>query len=176
MRDVTLFIAMSLDGYIAGKNSNVYWLGGQVPEDDDTVTYQEFIKGIDTVIMGATTYRQLVSELSPDDWVYHGLTTYVVTHRPEKSTDEIIFTNESPENLIPRLKAGNGSGIWICGGASIAQQLTRADLIDRYHISVIPTLLGSGIRLFDTMERERRLRLVCTKSYNGITDLVYMRM
>lgn len=51
MRDVTLFIAMSLDGYIAGKNSNVDWLGGQVPEDDDTVTYQEFIKGIDTVIM-----------------------------------------------------------------------------------------------------------------------------
>lgn len=51
----------------------------------------------------------------------------------------------------------------------------RHDLIDQYYVFVIPTILGSGIRLFDNIEKEIKLKLLKTQTYNGITDLIYMR-
>lgn len=125
--------------------------------------------------MGWNTYHQVATELSPDKWVYHGLTSYVVTHRELPSTGEIIFTSESPCGIVDGLKQKEGKNIWICGGAHLIQQLVKSDQIDEYYISVIPTILGKGIRLFGMDSKERRLKLVHTRSYNGITDLVYIR-
>lgn len=102
-------------------------------------------------------------------------TSYIITHTPKQSTDKIRFTDERPCQLINRLKNEIGKDIWICGGASIVKQLMRADLIEQYYINVIPTILGNGIRLFDTLEKELKLKLIKTRSYNGITDLVYER-
>lgn len=175
MRKIVLFIAMSLDGYIADSNGGVGWLEGELPEENDMVSYQEFIKDIDTVIMGSNTYNQLVTELSPNEWMYPHFTSYIVTHHPKQSTDEIRFTDESPAQLVTRLKAETGKDIWVCGGAAIVRQLVQNDLIDKYYINVMPTILGSGIHLFDTLENEMKLKLIQTKSYNGITDLVYER-
>ena len=175
MRNVTLFIAMSLDGYIADVNGGVGWLGGEKSGENDMASYAEFIRDIDTVIMGANTYEQLVTELSPDEWMYPDLTSYIITHHPKQPTERIKFTRENPVQLITRLKAQAGKNIWICGGASIVNQLIQNDLIDKYYINVIPTILGDGIRLFDTSGKEIKLRLLQTKSYNGITDLVYER-
>lgn len=178
MRKVTLFIAMSLDGYIADEKGGVDWLKGQEEHGGDLDTYSDFIRGIDTVVMGWNTYRQIAEELSPDEWIYPQQTSFVITHREISSTEQICFTSESPCDLVKRLRGEEGRGIWICGGAGIARQLMEADLIDVWHISVIPTLLGGGIRLFgepDGEKKEKKLRLVRTQSYNGITDLVYER-
>jgi len=164
---------MSLDGYIADIHGGTGWLEGQVSGENDMASYEEFIQDVDTVIMGANTYRQLVTELSPNEWVYSDLTSYIITHTPEKSTDQIRFTDERPCQLVKRLKDEPGKEIWICGGASIVKQLMQADLIDQYYINVIPTILGNGIRLFGILEQEIKLKLVKTRSYNGITDLVY---
>ncbi len=173
MRKVTLFIAMSLDGYVADKDGGVDWLNGQEEDGENMDTYSEFIKTIDTIIMGWNTYHQLTSELSPEEWVYPEQVSFVITHREIPSTERIRFTSESPCDLVKRLREEEGNGIWICGGASIVRQLMETDLIDTLHISVIPTLLGDGVRLFGPLEKEQKLRLVKTQSYNGITDLVY---
>lgn len=173
MCKVTLFIAMSLDGYIADKDGGVDWLNGQEEDGENMDTYSEFIKTIDTIIMGWNTYHQLTSELSPEEWVYPEQVSFVITHREIPSTERIRFTSESPCDLVKRLREEEGNGIWICGGASIVRQLMETDLIDTLHISVIPTLLGDGVRLFGPLEKEQKLRLVKTQSYNGITDLVY---
>lgn len=71
----------------------------------------------------------------------------------------------------------NGGVGWLHGQGSdsTVRQLVGADLIDQYYISVIPTLLGSGIRLFGNEGREIKLKLCSTQTYNGITDLVYTR-
>ncbi|MGI6000466.1 MAG: dihydrofolate reductase family protein [Candidatus Merdisoma sp.] len=175
MRKVTLFIAVSLDGYIADRNGDVNWLNGQEENGDNFGSYSEFISGIDTVIMGWNTYHQVVTELSPDEWVYPEQKSYVITHREIPSTEAIVFTAENPCALVRSLRKEEGEGIWICGGADIIQQLMKEDLIDRWHISVIPTLLGSGIRLFGELAAERKLQLVKTQSYNGITNLIYER-
>lgn len=175
MKKISLFIAMSLDGYIADKKGSVDWLDGQGSNEDNIDTYSEFVKDIDTVIMGWNTYHQIVTELSPDQWVYNDFTTYVVTHNPRTSSDKIHFTNECPVKLVKKLREETGKGIWICGGANLIQQLVKEDIIDCYYITVIPTILGSGIRLFEKTDHEIRLKLLRTQSYNGMTDLVYAK-
>ncbi len=70
---------------------------------------------------------------------------------------------------------GHGKDVGICGGANLIQQLVNEDLIDYYYITVIPTLLGSGIRLFENGKYEIKLRLLNTQSYNDMTDLIYAR-
>ena len=67
MKKVTVFIAMSLDGYIADSRGGVDWLAGQGNDDDSVDSYSEFVKEIDTVVMGWNTYHQIVTELSPSE-------------------------------------------------------------------------------------------------------------
>ena len=101
--------------------------------------------------------------------------TIMLTHIRKESSDKIHFVNESPVNLIKRLREENGKGIWICGGANLIQQLVREDMIDCYYITIIPIILGSGIRLFGNADQAIKLRLLKTQSYNSMTNLVYIR-
>ncbi|MCE5189417.1 MAG: dihydrofolate reductase family protein [Eubacteriales bacterium] len=175
MRNVVLFLAMSLDGYIAAPDGSVGWLGGQNPGGNDFGSYERFLAGVSDVVMGYTTYHQLKTELCPDAWPYPEQTTHVLTHRTAESSEHIAFTGEPLDALIRRLRSQQGGEIWICGGASVVNQCIQLGLIDRYHISVIPTILGDGIRLFGVLEREVPLRLLSTENYNGIVDLVYAK-
>lgn len=83
-----------------------------------------------------------------------------------------LFIAMSLDGYIADRKGGVG---WLQGqgDAKLVQQLRNADLIDRYYITVIPTLLGDGLRLFEHGEHEILLRLVGSRSYNGMTDLIY---
>ncbi len=175
MRKIILYIAVSLDGYIADKSGSVDWLAGQDEEAENEDTYSEFIKDIDTVVMGWNTYAQIRRELSPEKWPYENLISYVITHRCEASTEKIRFVREEPCELTTRLKETPGKNIWICGGAGVIQPLLQRNLIDEYHISVIPAILGDGIPLFGKSGRKIQLRLKYTETYNGITELVYTR-
>ena len=175
MRKIVLFIAMSLDGYIADSNGNVDWLHGQGSDKENIDVYSEFVKDVDTILMGWNTYYQVITELSPTEWIYADFTTYVITHNEMNSTEHICFTDENPVDLLERLKYEDGKNIWICGGANLVQQLMQDDLIDQYYISVIPTLLGTGCRLFENVEKEIKLKLIKTQTYNGIIDLIYVR-
>lgn len=174
MRKVTLYIAMSLDGYIADKYGKVDWLHGHGNDGDNMDAYSDFIKDVDTVIMGWNTYHQITTELSPNEWVYEQLTSYIITHRALPSTDNIKFVSDDPCGIVKRLKKENGKTIWICGGGNIVQPLMQGGLIDEYHICVIPTILGSGIRLFGEFPNEIKLKLVRTQVYNGVPELVYV--
>ena len=175
MRKISLFIAMSLDGYIADSKGSVDWLKGQGNDHENIDVYSEFVKNIDTILMGWNTYHQIVTELSPIEWVYKDFTTYVITHKEQVSSEKIRFVNMDPVYLIKELKEESGKDIWICGGANLVQQLVNENLIDSYYITVIPTLLGTGIRLFENAKQEIQLRLLNTQSYNGMTDLIYTR-
>ncbi|MCW6652230.1 dihydrofolate reductase family protein [Aerococcaceae bacterium NML210727] len=175
MRKVKLFIAMSVDGYIADKNGGVGFLKGHEDSLETEDTYSKFIKNIDIVLMGWNTYNQIITELSPDNWVYDNLLTYVFTHRKEKDSKNIIFTSDKLVDLIEKLKKVDGKDIWICGGANLVQQALVADIIDEYFISVIPTILGDGIKLFGNNDVGKELKLINTTTSNGTIELNYIR-
>ena len=158
MREVILYIATSLDGYIADEQGGVDWLDGHGEPEEGADSYSRFIRTIDTVVMGWNTYHQVTTQLSPEQWVYEGLHTYVITHRPLPAAPEITFTAEDP-----------------CAGGSVIQPLVREDLIDEYYLSIIPTILGSGIRLFGTQADQRKLRLTKAETSGGIAQLIYRR-
>ncbi len=182
MRKTVLYIGMSLDGYIADSRGSVDWMTGQ-NETGETAengaSYENFVKTVDTVIMGWNTYHQITTELSVGEWVYEGLTAWVITHRTgqraEAAKSPVFFTDRSPCELVKRLKKETGKNIWICGGADIVRQLMEEDLIDIYHISILPILLGDGIRLFTAEEKTEKLRLIRMDSEEGIAELVYVR-
>lgn len=171
MRNVVLFIAMSLDGFIAAPDGGVDWLTGQDSAAETADSYGAFVPTIDTVLMGWNTYHQVVTELSPGQWPYEGLDCYVFTHRQASPVPGVRFVSCDPCALVDRLKARPGRDIWICGGAQLIRQLS--DRIDRLQISVIPTLLGQGVRLFSARAREQKLRLTGVTHSNGIVELTY---
>lgn len=175
MRDVILYIALSLDGYIADTAGGVDWLAGQDPAIPQGNSIARFMDGVDTVILGYTTYHQIATELSPDAWPYEGKQSYVLTHRRMQDVPGIHFVDQPADALVETLRQQPGKAVWICGGAKVVHQLMARDLIDVYHFTFIPTLLGDGIRLFDGGTLQIPLRLIETTTDNGMLECVYRR-
>ena len=174
-RKVILYISTSVDGFIADKLGSVNWINGQEENYESDYGNNNFIKNIDTVILGYNTYKQVVEELSPNEWVYNGLQSYVFTEKNMKDAEDIKFVNEDITTFIKKMKNTKGKNIWICGGANIANQLVKANLIDEYHITTIPVILGSGIRLFQKDNVYIRLKLEESKEENGIITNIYSK-
>lgn len=176
MKQVILYIAMSLDGYIADEQGMVDWIQGQDAGAGADDTFTPFFVRTDTVVIGRRTFNQIVNVLSPGKWPYDGATTYVLTHRHDADdTHNIRFRDTDACRLVDELRQEAGRGIWICGGAEVAGKLIAADRIDIYHIAVIPVILGRGIRLFGCNAPTMELEMKGTRSYNGIVELVYQR-
>lgn len=174
MRKTIIYIAMSIDGYIADKNNGVSWLGGDNSDPESMGSFFSFFETIDTVILGWKTYSQIINELSPEEWPYKGKKTYVLTHRSVEDTQDISFISiENLTDFIEDLKKESGSNIWICGGANIIHQVLEQKAFDRLHISVMPVVLGDGVPLFSRISDSIPLKLIHTEVSNGITDLVY---
>lgn len=161
---------MSLDGYIASSSGGIEWISGDGSDEEANGSYPNFIQNISDIIMGYKTYKQIIAELSPHSWPYPNQHTHIITHRVLPNQDHLTFTSNLAL-LISTLKTQKGKHIWICGGADIAQQVLQSNLVDELCISVIPKLLGEGIKLFDSISCS--LYLVSTQSYNGIVDLRY---
>lgn len=175
MGSIVLYLAVSVDGYVADAQGGVGWLGGDGSEPEHFGSYTAFYQTVEAIVMGWTTYHQIVTELSPDQWPYQGRPCYVVTHRKEPDQAGITFWIGSLTELADKLKQEYEGNIWICGGASVAGQLLKEDRIHKLWLSVIPTVLGKGVRLFPELAQELPLKLVGTERYNGIVDLVYER-
>ena len=176
MRKIILYIAMSLDGYIADEKGGVDWLVGEKIAEFPNESYRQFISRIDTIIMGYRTYHQIITELSKDKWYYQGYKSYILTHQNIfEYRDDILFRNEDIQHLLLQLCNEEGKDIWICGGADIVHQCLQYDLIDEFYITIIPTLLGKGIPLFQCFDKSIPLQLVSHTDDNGMIELVYKK-
>ena len=172
MARLILYIAVSLDCYIARKDGSVDFLEGHQADWPGDYGYQDFISGIRAVVMGGNTYREVSQVLSPDHWPYEGLDSYVFTSRPEAPRPGVTFLSGDPVPALRSLKAQvSGGDIWLCGGGVLISALERAGLIDEYQLSVMPVLLGDGIPLFPSPRPQRKLELLGTSSENGVLFL-----
>ena len=173
MKELVLYIAQSLDGYIARKDQSIDWL---LEYDDPTVSerYNQFIEQIDTIIMGYSTYRQLIEELSVDNWPYNDLNVFVLTHRPLENPYGVNFVHGDIVDIVEESKRVAQKNIWLVGGASIIEQSYKNGLIDRYYITIIPSLLGDGIKLFDHLNDTKKLKQINTYCMKDCIEIEYI--
>jgi dihydrofolate reductase len=172
-RKVIIFIAISLDGFIAKPDGDISFLS-LVEKEGEDYGYSNFMESVDTVILGRKTYEKVLSMgiLQP----YGDRKVIVLTRNPHPETDQITYFSGNLQDLILTLKRQKGKHIYCDGGAETIHQLLLDDLIDEMIISVIPVLLGEGIRLFGQSYPEQKLHLIKITSFEkGLVQLHYSR-
>ncbi|HCD06795.1 dihydrofolate reductase family protein [Companilactobacillus crustorum] len=177
-RKVILFIAETLDGYIAEENGNIDFLIDSDFSSGETNDreYEKLARHVDTVIMGHKTYNQVANKLSPDSYPYDDFENYVLTRHPGEDVGNIHFFDGEVVDLVKGLKKESAKkDIWIVGGSSIIAPLVNADLIDTYQIGIVPIVLGKGIPLFSEKTNFKELTLESAKKVNGISYLEYTK-
>jgi dihydrofolate reductase len=173
-RKVFIFIATSLDGYIATEDGSLDWLSS-VDTPGEDYGYGEANEAADTIIMGRKTYDK-VMELA-DEFPHKNKKVYILSRKERPVENNIIFTNKNPGDLLRELKTQAGQNIYVDGGAQIIQELMRQDLIDEYIISVLPIFLGSGIPLFGNTGSQKMLKLKYSNSFaSGLVQMAYERV
>ena len=172
-RKVILYIAMSLDGYIARQDGDIGWLS-LVEQTGEDYGYNDFIATVDTVILGRKTYDKVLS--FGIGFPHADKECYVITRSEIPSKEKITFYNKDLKELVTTLKDKTGKNIFIDGGAEIVNELVKQNLIDEYIISIIPILLGNGIKLFNDSAREQQLQCINVQKFeSGLVQLHYER-
>ena len=175
MRKISLFIAMSLDGYIAKPNDDLSFLK-LVEKEGEDYGYAEFTSKIDTIIIGRKTYDYVLKNVGLSHYDNGQRDVYVITRTERPKVGRTTFYTGSLTKLINRLKLEKGENIYCDGGAEVINELLRYDLIDEFTISIVPVLLGNGIRLFKDNRPEQTLELLNVKTFEtGLTQLHYKR-
>ncbi|GAB4033070.1 dihydrofolate reductase family protein [Spirosoma jeollabukense] len=172
-RNVILYIAMSLDGYIAAPDDDLGFLS-IVEQEGQDYGYSTFIETIDAVIVGRKTYDKVLA--MGYDFPHSDKDTYIVTRTKRPSIGNLTFYTGSLPDLVANLKTAGGKNIFVDGGAETVHELLKDDLIDELYISIIPILLGDGIPLFRKGRPERKLKLITATSFDkGLAQLHYVR-
>jgi dihydrofolate reductase len=169
--DVIYYAAVSLDGFIAGKDGNVAWLDGFfIPE----LGFHEFVKRVGGVIMGRKTFDKIASF---GKWPYGELKGTVVTHRSfDASLGPLEHAEGSASSVHESAKALSPGPHWLVGGADLATQFLEAGILTRIDLFVIPVLLGEGIPAFAN-QQTHALELIDSQAYpKGIVRMSYRPM
>jgi dihydrofolate reductase len=172
----SVYIATSVDGFIAKPNGDIEWLhrseySGAVLEG---LCYDDFISTVDALVMGRNTFEKV---LSFGSWPYEGTPVIVLSSReldiPQHLKGVVRAESGSPTELVSMLESEGRQHLYIDGGATI-QRFLQARLIHEITITRIPVLLGAGIPLFGSLGIEVPLRLVAaTSSDNGFVQVRY---
>lgn len=164
---------MSLDGYIATKDNDLGFLSIIEKEGED-YGYNDFVKSVDAIIIGRKTYEKVIS--MGFDYPHINKDVYIITRNEKPQIGSFKFYSGDLKQLVSSLKSNPGKNIYCDGGSEIANELIKSNLIDEYIISIIPILLGDGIKLFKDGRPEQLLKLVSTKQFEkGLTQLHYKR-
>lgn len=153
-RKVIMYIAMSLDGYIAKHDGNIDFLSAaDTPATD--YGYNDFLNNIDTLIWGRKTFDKVLSMV--DEVPHQNKRVYVVSRSRTGRHGHVVYHPDVVE-LVENLKKEEGKHIYCDGGSEIIAELMKHSLIDKMVVSIIPHLLGSGIPLFKEGIPERVLK------------------
>jgi dihydrofolate reductase len=177
--EVILYIATSLDGYIAREDGSVDWLDSFQASGND-YGYTAFYQQIGAVVMGSATYEQVL-ELLPDAWAYAPLPSYIVTTRELNTSRHadihLCQLDEMPNKLASlrqTLAKTEKPHIWLVGGGQLNHAFLQAGWVDKLIISVMPVVLGAGIPLFGAKPHHQHLRLEQSiTDVDGVVQLTY---
>src|SRR6202008_1847542 len=172
---VTIHMAASLDGFIARKDGRVDWLetsdefiGGEALEASHV---EAFLKTIDGYVMGARTYETALNfEAKGLGWSYGDKPTFVLTSRDLPRTRDTVefYSGDLAQFVNGRLRPKFRS-IWFVGGGVLSAECLRLGLADEVRYSILPILIGDGIRFFEKLDRDVALHLAEVKAYQSGT-------
>ena len=171
---VSVFIASSLDGFIARPDGDVSWLDEFEPMDEgEDGGYGELFSSVDALVMGRGTFEKVLEF----DWPYGDKPVIVLsrtlTDMPEKLRDSIRVDSSTPQEVLVKLAEEGFKHIYLDGG-KVIQSFLRAGLVDDLTLTIIPVLLGEGLPLFGTLDQDIKLQLMDSRSWeNGFTQAKY---
>lgn len=165
---ISVFVGTSLDGFIARRNGSFDFLdaGGGEPHG-----YDEFIAGIDAIVMGRNTYETVLN-MKLEQWPYGKKHVVVLSHRTLDLSGSIAKgavleqMSGEPAEIVAQLAAKDCHNLYIDGGITV-QEFLRAGVVDRIIVSRVPVLIGEGIPLFGMVPKDITLEHVATTQYKG---------
>jgi len=170
-----VYIAASLDGYIADIEEKLDWLPNPSEDINLEINYPEFINSIDAIVMGKNTFNIVCS--FGGDWPYPK-PVFVVSNSlkevPQKYKGKIQLLNGSVENILNEVHSLGYENLYIDGGVNI-QNFLKEDLIDEIIITTIPVLLGEGSPLFSKLPNRLNFNCVSSKVDKGIVQNHFIR-
>jgi len=172
----SVFIATSLDGYIADKKGGIDWLHAIPNPDHDDMGYVAFNNDIDALVMGRTTFETVCG--FDVEWPYDK-PVFVLSNKwneiPESHQGKAFLLKGTLTEILDQIYEKGFHSLYIDGGTTI-QHFLKEDLIDEMVLTKIPILLGGGAPLFSELPNELEFELVATKTYlNQITQSHYKR-
>ena len=172
----SIFIATSIDGYIADKNGGLDWLHSIPNPENNDMGYVEFTNRIDALVMGRKTFETVIGFDVP--WPY-SKPVFVLSNKlkeiPESHRDRAFLVKGTPAEILEQIHKKGYQRLYIDGGTTIISFL-KSDLIDEMILTTIPILLGGGSSLFAELPNELKFELVGTKTFlNQITQDHYKR-
>lgn len=169
-RKLVLYIATSLDGYIATKEESLEWLFSVEGEGDNG--YSEFYDTVDTILIGRVTYDWIMKQEN-GNFPYKGKECYVFSRTKKEDNEYVHFVNDNVIELTRKLKQTDGKKIWIVGGGNLLHTFLQEDLVDELIINIAPVLIGKGIPLFIEKEQQTALSLKSMQRFGQFTELSY---
>jgi dihydrofolate reductase len=161
-----VYIATSLDGFIATRDGGVDWLSEIPNPEQSDYGFFEFMSGVDALVMGRNTFEKV---LTFNEWPYNKLVFVLsnsLTDLPEKLIDKAEIIKGDLKGLINQLKTRGYNNLYIDGG-KVIQSFLKEDLIDEMIITRVPILLGDGIPLFNNLKQSLKFRHIKTEIFNN---------
>jgi dihydrofolate reductase len=177
-RRIILDLAVTLDGFIEGKNGEVDWC-----IMDAEMEFSDFLNHIDTIFYGRKSY-DLWGQFIPDHeasdsekeiWEQvHSKKKYVFSKTQKQVDDHVALINDDIVEQVNEIKNQPGKDIWLYGGASLMTTFINLGLVDEFRLSIHPVILGEGKPLFNDIKQKQDLKLVQTKRFSsGVVQLCY---
>ena len=172
-----IYIATSLDGFIATLDGAIDWLMEIPNPDNSDFGFKDFMDSIDAIVMGRNTYEKVLS--FDCEWPY-SKKVFVLTNTLN-SIDNSLFgkveiINGSIPEIVNKLNKAGFQRLYIDGGMTI-QSFLKEDLIDEMIITKVPVVLGDGIPLFKNNDHEGKFQLVLTEKFeNGMVKNTYKKL
>lgn len=168
MRNLILYTAVTLDGYIARPDGAIDFLDSY---NDVDYGYEAFMAGLDTVLMGHTTFKHIQGF---PDWPYAAQKAYVFSRSPQAEDARVTFVQDDPDMFVRGLLAQPGKDVWLVGGGQLNAALIH--LVDTLMLYLIPVTIGTGIPVLHGLPPQQHWAPTHSRTFaNGVVELHYQK-